>query len=390
MGLFDFLKPKPKPQPTPNPTPNVEVTVRIPTPTDIKRQQEDAILEIRRLRKAAYPSANGLKPHEIMLLSYAPRYKTSGNTFPQFWRYEYAIENPQKLLDELAAKGFIRESTAAESLNALKVAELKEILSSRGLKTTGKKADLISRTVEAFTEEELGQFIPARQYALTELGARELEENQYVTYFGYHVKYGLTVWLMNLMLRDYPKKLWRDKIWAELNRRLQAASEEIDQSLSYDNYERVRGEMCAFLMEEGQHPEAAFEALNESTYLQCCLIQPYSFLYRYAYYSDVGKRDENSEPKFEIFIEKRQYFAIQEAMEFSDERMTQALLNAFSGSYARDEAFERYRVPKDLFSAADLATLIMAEIAEDDETAERIRLGAENRLKKLKPTWKWS
>ena len=122
MGFFDFLKKK---------EPKVTVTVSAKENTfgELQQQKEIAIVETKELACKAFPSKNGLRPHEIFMLSYAPHYNTEGNSFPQFWHYDFGVDNPQAILNMLLERGFIRIATAKESVEKLKVPELKEILS---------------------------------------------------------------------------------------------------------------------------------------------------------------------------------------------------------------------------------------------------------------------
>ena len=137
MGLFDFFTKKPQWK--------ITFEAHEPSPQELAEQRQselhNRVIEIRKLIKNSIPSKNGLRPHEIFMLSYAPFYTTDKTDFPQFWYYDFAIDNPRKLLDILLKGGFIREATAKESVEKLKVAELKKILIEQGIKATGKKDD---------------------------------------------------------------------------------------------------------------------------------------------------------------------------------------------------------------------------------------------------------
>ena len=97
MGLFDFLKKKqiitekefvhPK---------SIEPSLKSTTQTDT-----EGIPTLSSRIKSAFPSANGLYPHEIMMLDYASSYKTSGNSFQNFWKWNYSVLDPQGVLDSL-------------------------------------------------------------------------------------------------------------------------------------------------------------------------------------------------------------------------------------------------------------------------------------------------
>ena len=105
-----------------------KVIEETPIKYDVKIQETQYITDINELVKNSYSSRNGLKPPEILMLYYARTYKTNKTDFPVFWRYEYAVENPQKILNMLIDKGFIYIASAKESIKSLTIIQLKEIL----------------------------------------------------------------------------------------------------------------------------------------------------------------------------------------------------------------------------------------------------------------------
>ena len=111
MGLFDFLKKKNPVQYSPGiqqgvsahvksvyekPThsnANQEVSTKTPL-VEISTEQ-DGPIPLSILIKSATPSKQGLYPHEIMMLEYAPHFKTSNNGFQNFWYWQYSVTDPQ-------------------------------------------------------------------------------------------------------------------------------------------------------------------------------------------------------------------------------------------------------------------------------------------------------
>lgn len=248
MGLFDFLKKKqiitekefvhPK---------SIEPSLKSTTQTDT-----EGIPTLSSRIKSAFPSANGLYPHEIMMLDYASSYKTSGNSFQNFWKWNYSVLDPQGVLDSLFERGFICRGDAPSALQRLVVADLKSMLTKKGAKTTGKKDELISRILETYSVEELEETIPNRNYALTELGKQELKANEYVPYL--HRHHYMSVWEMNIMLHtNNPSHLrYRDIIWRELNKQ----SGEHFQNFDFGLYRNTRLSMHDFLIEEKKYKTA--------------------------------------------------------------------------------------------------------------------------------------
>ena len=77
MGLFDFLKKSIGAQ---KPASN-QMNVSFSTNTD------DTIPVSKRIA-GTEPQCNGLYPHEILMLSFAPRYTVGEKSFQGFWRID--------------------------------------------------------------------------------------------------------------------------------------------------------------------------------------------------------------------------------------------------------------------------------------------------------------
>lgn len=347
MGLFDFLKKK-------STKFVAEITTHEYTPEELDQQREQKVNKICELARTSIPSQHGLRPHEIAVLSAARNYKTSGNNFPRYWHFDYGIDDPQQILDMLFERGFIRSASAKESVEKLKVPELKGILLEFGITAKGKKADLVAAVRENISEEDLAVKIPVRQYALTQLGEQELKENEYVTYFGSSIKYGLTVWDMNKMIQGYPYKLYRDKIWGFLNSQVYEAMNSLSKSGDiYSFYLReisLRYEMCDFLIEENKHPEAAFRLWAMAFYYDLMVKTVAKFrmmldLEKYETEPTMkrvrdqlsGKTalvEDSSQPQFKkelnLSFKVKHARILQERLEYSNDQLFQSLISHFS------------------------------------------------------------
>ena len=229
MGLFDFFK-KPKPvvlkqEPTPPAVPE----------TDKQYYQHDSyytdvafsgtpfekkVISFEDRKRTAIPSRTGLYPAEILLLEYCSygTYPNPKNGYPGFWWFEYGIRDVGAALKSLESRGYITFATAKESLNSFTIPQLKELLASKDLSTSGKKADLIMRVADAFSEAELLTTGIQIKYMLTEFGQLELTENEYVPYMHKaHNKttenacFGMTfnVWSINTLLGTGDKSKWK-------------------------------------------------------------------------------------------------------------------------------------------------------------------------------------
>lgn len=242
MGLFDFLKKK-QAITTEKIVPQQSIES---SPKSTIQTDAEGIPTLASRIENAFPSSNGLYPHEILMLDYASSYKTSGNSFQNFWKWNYSVLDPQSVLDSLFERGFICRGDATSALKRFVVADLKVLLAQKSAKTTGKKDELISRILETYSREELEVTIPDRNYVLTELGQQELKENEYVPYL--HRHHYMSVWEMNIMLHtNNPSHLrYRDIIWRELNKQ----SGEHFQNFDFGLYRNTRLSMHDFLVEE--------------------------------------------------------------------------------------------------------------------------------------------
>ena len=181
---------------------------------------EKRVISFEERKHTAIPSRTGLYPAEILLLEYCSygTYPGPKNGYPGFWWFEYGIRDVGSALRSLEDRGYIVFSTAKGSLDHYTIPQLKELLSSNDLPTSGKKEDLVMRVADMFSESELLATGVQIKYILTELGQRELTENEYVPYM--HKAYNKTteddrfgmsfdVWSINKLLGTGDKANWK-------------------------------------------------------------------------------------------------------------------------------------------------------------------------------------
>lgn len=80
-----------------------------------------------------------------------------------------------RLIKAHLRNGFLEPSYAEHNLRMANMNMLKSALRSKGMKTSGKKADLISRILEGFSEKEIMQLFPEPKYALTPSGQEAID-----------------------------------------------------------------------------------------------------------------------------------------------------------------------------------------------------------------------
>lgn len=328
MGLFDFFKKKT----------DVKITFETyePSRAQIKEQWENESIQRAKARVRNFQKDEaGLYPHEILMLYYAEFYSVNQTDFPQFWRFEYDIDNPMELLKKLQKMGFIREATAKESLSRLNVAELKAILVELGQKTTGKKDDLVKRVAENTTESFLVNRIKNRRFARTEAGEHELSINVYVPYMHSHKFCDISMTDMCILVNKNPGRPFRDILWEEYNR----LSLEYMKSGNIGYYRNMRYTMYHFLMEE-KRPVPAFELLAETFF-----------------YDLNGDIDPIIAPAL-----VNDFRSMERLLDYSDEKIIEILTNLFKNIYA----------PNRRYSNDEVICIITSYMIGHDEMAETV------------------
>lgn len=372
MGLFDFLKKKQ----TIMPEKVVTQKSIDPSPKPTAQTDEEGIPTLASRIKNAFPSSNGLYPHEILMLDYASSYKTSGNSFQNFWKWNYSVLAPQSVLNSLFERGFICRGNAASALKRFVVADLKALLTQKGAKATGKKEELISRILETYSTEELEETIPDRNYALTELGEQELKENEYVPYL--HRHHYMSVWEMNIMLHtNNPSHLrYRDIIWRELNKQ----SGEHFQNFDFGLYRNTRLSMHDFLVEE-QKFKTAFHLLCEVISFDLSGLgngdkpMPNNDVFRQVKYESRMVNLLTTEDKKEVTVPPGiiGYFErLYKEIGMTPDEFIQYTYEQFAEIHIHDR----------VFSEGECANIILSEIGLEERKMPNSRKVAEQRVKK--------
>lgn len=139
-------------------------------------------------KKTSFPSNNVLYVAEILLLEYCRKgdYPKPSSGYPGFWWFAYGIRDVGHTLKIFEQKGFLKLGTKKELLKSLKVNELKEIAYLYNIKSTQNKQNLIKDIESDIKEEDLPDRFFSNKYVLTELGEKELKENEYVVYMHRH------------------------------------------------------------------------------------------------------------------------------------------------------------------------------------------------------------
>lgn len=147
--------------------------------------------------------AEGLFPHEILLLSYYEKY-SAGKPIARFWKYEFGIEDVPTLMRSLEERGF------------------------------------------------------AKNGKLTERGLAETKTGEYISYMRRHKYANISISNMSILVNKHPKMNYKDLLWGEFNR----LSNEYIVQKKYGLYRNTRFYMYELLKEEKKY-EQALQCLAE-------------------------------------------------------------------------------------------------------------------------------
>lgn len=172
MGFWSFITGKNKQDS------NLEFNINITAPTPSYEEFEVTPIEER--IKGEKPCFDGLYAHEVLVLSYAPKFFTKDNNFQGFWWSQYGISDVQSILNSLYERGFIQLGTIESQLNSITTPAIKDLLKQHGLKVSGSKSDLIARAIEKIPPSEILKQFDKRTYMLTDLGTEVLNKYYWI------------------------------------------------------------------------------------------------------------------------------------------------------------------------------------------------------------------
>jgi hypothetical protein len=263
MGLFDFFKKRDKQNEQTSKSKNkkeFDISSLISVKTEIiNRPSELDVVPVEKIIKGMKPNDVGLYPHEILLLSYAPKYYVEGNAYPGFWWYKYGVKDIDKCLISLKDRGFLQVGTLQSAIEKDPAAVLKDVLRDNNLKVSGKKAELVQRLLDEAPEEKLKCIFTKYTYELTDAGGEVLKKEEHIPYIHRHGIEDLDIWSLSEKVKNRkPGFSFRDAIWGYLNERSKVHIQNSDFGL----YRNCRFSMSEFVKEEGKL-DNAFSLLSE-------------------------------------------------------------------------------------------------------------------------------
>lgn len=325
--------------------------------------REERLKEIKKTIEKSYPSRNGLKIPEIMVLDYAETFTTATKDIHNFWYYDFGfeIEDIHNTLDILMKKELIQIAPVKEMIKKFTIPKIKEILKELGLKQSGKKAELLDRLFENTSDEYLESKVTEKSFMLTDAGKQELKENDYVLYFhrrNYVYCINFTVWKMNKLLHDNPDKNYREIMWEEFQKKYSIEYHDIRIN-GYKKYTDVCNDMCIFLLESYGNAETALKYFAEDVYYKV----NYDIPKQYSLCMGLDKSDLNQLKIYDfIYIDEKIFNKIKDELDISDDEFCRRLDDIFSG----------FHIEKPLLSDTNTAKFVIAKIKKDYETLDNM------------------
>ncbi len=342
---------------------------------------EQRFKELRKMTEKSYPSCNGLKIPDIMVLEYAETFTTEIEEIHSFWYYEYGLElkDIHNILNMLIQKKLIQTSSVQETIKKFTIPKIKELLKELGLKLSGKKAELLDRLFENAPTDFLENKVTSRGFIITDTGKQELKENDYVIYFhrrnnGFCIN--LTVWKMNKLLHDNPSKNYREIMWEEFQKQYSIEAHEIRIN-GYTRYTSVCNYMCTFLLESKGNAEIALKYFAESVYYAVNYSMLRQYNYRMKLYKSMLKEAKNQKREFTelppeiydfIYIDESNFNKIKDELEISDDEFCRRL----------DDIFFNFHLEKPLLSDSETAKFVMANVNNDYEILDKMKYVIDN------------
>lgn len=247
MSLFDMFKKKPS-APMRGGKDKVTETKNF-TIVDHTDNLEAQIIPIEKRIKQMKPIVEGLYAHEILALSYAETYHTSGDEYQRFWWWQYGVKDVAGMLKSLQARGFIAEGDVGSAVRACKASELKEFLKAQGMMVGGKRDELVNRILTEADPAAVDIAFPNRTYILTDKGKKVLEANMAIV--DAHKDPSIRIWDVPEKDLNRPPKT-NDERWGEMNAAYLNHAAAGDFGLARN----VRLEMAKFLAGEGRYVNA--------------------------------------------------------------------------------------------------------------------------------------
>ncbi|WP_368646204.1 SAP domain-containing protein [Alkalibacterium putridalgicola] len=332
-----------------------------------ERRTAPDILPVKKRIKRMKSNEDGLYPHEILLLSYAPSYYIEKNTYPKFWWYRYGVKHVDKWLKSLKKRGFLKVGSIESAIRNETAEDLKDILRAHDLKVSGNKAELVQRLLDSVPEDELNTLFRDRTYELTDKGRAVLAAEEHIPYIHRHSIEDLDIWSLNEKVKASPGYSYRDIVWEYMNKKSLKYYKHSDFGL----YRNCRLSMAEFLEEEGKD-DSAFIYLAEVVRIDLSGVSNGFSMDYMETYADSFFPYSTSEVKLAPGITDK-IRTYQKEKDLSDDELKTKLIDLMN----------RLQLPFSLFTVEEAADIVVMEIDGDIDGLERIYRKAQKRFEGL-------
>jgi hypothetical protein len=144
------------------------------------------------------------------MLQYAQGFTSGQMEFQGFWWYQYGVRHPVNVLTSLEERKFITLGGVREAIEARTAGSLKKALADRGLKQSGRKAELVDRLCDGVPTNELLLLFPERFFVLTSVGASALEGSEFVVYIHRYHRFDLDIFSLADLVSQNPGRDYRE------------------------------------------------------------------------------------------------------------------------------------------------------------------------------------
>ena len=371
MGFFQFLKKRSNQNDQiskSNGNKDFDISSMISIKTEIiSTPSGPDVIPVEKIIKSMNPNEAGLYPHEVLLLSYAPKYYLEGNSYPGFWWYKYGVKDVDKCLNSLKDRGFLQIGSLRSAIEKETVAVLKDVLKGFGLKVSGKKEELVQRLLDEVIEEKLNTIFTKRTYERTDAGNEILMKEDYIPYIHSHGIEDLDIWSLSEKVKHRNLGLsFRDVIWSYLNERSMLHMK----NGNFGLYRNCRLSMSEFVKEEGKLDDA-FALIAEVIHYDLSGLSNGFSMQFMDIYADGYFPYENSIVTMAPGITSR-VIEYQEKKGLSDDDLKKKL----------DEEMSKIKLPFSVFTDDECVEIVLMEIQKDEEALKKLYCKAKRRFKK--------
>lgn len=172
MGIFDFLRKNPPQCP----------------------EKKDETISFSFHTETTIPEYQGDYAKTVFLYWFStPKKKPDASDWPKYFLYECGIRDCQCYFDDLLKEELLREAPREKRLSALKITDLKMLLSDAGLTTSGKKEQLIERVIKEVSQKKIDECLgEAKYYCLSPSGSVFMQRHKQYVVLHKHKNWGIT------------------------------------------------------------------------------------------------------------------------------------------------------------------------------------------------------